>query len=144
MRICLKTAAQQNVTQAKIQLHERLPERVHNASEVTVAYDVTNQDIYYLLTLDVRAVLTVNCQRCLHPFQHDYCNQTTLAVCTDDEIAESLMEQWECIVASNNEVELVEILTDELHLSAPEKHENFADCNSEMKQWIENKDEICW
>lgn len=144
MKICLKNAAQQNASPpTRLQLLDRLPERVHYPSEVTFAYNVSSQDSYYLLTLEVRADLTVTCQRCLQPFQNDYCNQTTLAVCTNEQIAERLMEQWECIVASDNEIDLVEILTDELHLYAPEKHENYADCNGEMRQWIADKEEIC-
>lgn len=142
MKICLKNAAQQSEPQQiVIQLKERLPKHVHSTSEITCTLHAINYKSYYLLTLDVAGVLTVNCQRCLQAFQYDYCNQIKLAACKTDAIAETLMEDFECIVIDENEVDLVEILTDELHLFSREKHENLADCDVKIRQWIDGKDE---
>jgi uncharacterized protein len=142
MKICLKNTAQQNgLQQAVIQLQERLPEHIHAPSELTCTFHAINYKNYYLLTLDVVGVLMVTCQRCLKTFQYDYCTQIKIAACASDTIAERLMEDYECIVMEENEVDLSEILTDELHLFSREKHENSADCDIEIRQWIGDKNE---
>jgi len=133
LKISLKTASHQK---AAVKLSERLPKRVHSPSELAYTAQVTDYNDYYLLSLDVEGTLTITCQRCLQAFQYEYGNHTQLAVCANDAVAEKLMEQFECIVAKDDEVDLDEILTDELHLFAPEKHVNSADCNSEMNKWL--------
>lgn len=142
MNICLKNAAQQSEPLlAVIKLEKRLPEHIHAPSELTCTFHAINYRNYYLLTLDVVGVLKVTCQRCLHAFQYHYCNQIKLAACKTDAIAETLMEDFECIVIDDDEIDLIEILTDELHLFSREKHENSADCDTEIRQWIGEKDE---
>ena len=42
----------------------------------------------------------------------------------------------------HGEIDLIELLTDELYLFSPEKHEDLADCDSEIRQWISDKSEI--
>lgn len=142
MKICLKNAAQQSELQhVVIELQERLPKHIHAPSSLTCAYHAINYKNYYLLRLEVAGVLKVTCQRCLQAFQYDYCNQIMLAACKSDGIAETLMEEFECLVIDDNEIDLIEILTDELHLFSREKHENSADCDTEIRQWIGDKDE---
>ncbi len=143
MNICLKTYAKQSEPQrAVILLQERLPERIIRPCELTCAFHVVSYGDYYLLSLDTVGALAVKCQRCLHVFQYDYCNQSKLAVCANDAVAEALMEHFECIVADNDQVDLVDILADELYLFSPEKHENFTDCNTEISQLIGSQNEI--
>jgi uncharacterized protein len=69
-------------------------------------------------------------------------HQTLLAVCQNDIQAETLMEQFECVVAVDSQINLLEVLADDLHLFAPEKHTHLADCNPEIRQWIVEQDEI--
>ena len=143
MKICLKTFAKQDEPERQvILLQERLPERIMRPCELTCTFHVVSYDDYYLLTLDIAGVLEVRCQRCLHGFQHDYCNQSILAVCASDTVAEGLMEHFECIVAENDQVDLLDILADELHLFSPEKHDDFTDCDTEISQLIGGHDEI--
>lgn len=143
MKICLKTCAKQNERQrAVIKLDERLPEHVLAPSELTCDFHVAHYDDYYLLTLDVSGVLAITCQRCLQVFQHDYSNQTVLAVCATDAIAEPLMEHYECMVVDDEEVDLVDVLTDELYLFSPAKHAFVVDCDDEISQWIGEQNEI--
>ena len=138
MNICLKTYAKQSGPHhLEVQLKDRLPERMTSPCEVSCEFHVVNNSNYYLLTLDIAATLSMECQRCLHAFQVNYCNQSKLAVCYNDAIAESLMEDFECIVAPDLHVDLVAVLTDELHLFSPEKHPSLSDCHSEMSQWNE-------
>ena len=76
------------------------------------------------------------CQRCLQEFPHAYSHQTKLAVCKTDELAEKLMETFECTVNYKGEIDLIEVLTDDLHLFSPEKHQNVLECSNEVSQWI--------
>ena len=143
MKICLKTYAKQDIlAPVKIKLHARLPERIQAPVELTCHFQVKKYNDYYLLTLDVAGILTIACQRCLKAFQYNYCNKTELAVCGSEPIAEGLMDLYECMVAEEDEVDLAEILTDELVLFSPEKHEDLADCDVEIRQWIRDKSEI--
>ena len=137
MKICLKTYAKESGQQrAVIKLQERLPERISNPCELTCDFRVASYDNYYLLTLDIAGAIDVTCQRCLQLFPDDYHNQSKLAVCINDAVAESLMEHFECIVADDHQVDLADIVADDLHLFSPEKHYNSTDCSAEMSQWI--------
>ena len=137
MKICLKTYAKQSGQQrAVIKLQERLPERISHPCELTCDFNVASFDNYFLLTLDIAGAIDVTCQRCLQPFPDDYYNRSTLAVCINDTVAESLMEHFECIVSDDNQVDLADIVADDLHLFSPEKHDNSTDCSVEMSQWI--------
>ncbi len=143
MKICLKTYAKQHGLQhIAMTLQERLPERVSGPCELTCDFQVVNHGDYYLLTLYITGKLAINCQRCLHIFQDDFYNESQLAVCVNDSVAETLMEHFDCVVASDHQVDLVELLTDELYLFSPEKHRNPMDCHSEIFQWIGGQDEI--
>lgn len=130
MMICLKTASNQSApTRVQLKLSERLPYYIVSDCTLDCEYLVQQFPNYYLLRLNVSGDLTIQCQRCLAPFTHFYENHTELAICRDDVTAENLMEQYECIVASQNEIDLVTIVTDELHLYAPEKHAELIECN---------------
>ncbi len=143
MNICLKTYVKENEHQhLVVKLEDRLPERILSPCELTCDFHVTGYDDYYLLALDVSAVLTITCERCLHAFQDAYHHQTVVAVCATEAIAEALMEQYECIVALGESVNLVDVLTDDLHLFSPLKHAHIKDCDVEVSQWIGEKHEI--
>ncbi len=133
MMICLKTASNQSApTRVQLKLTERLPYYIVSDCTLDCEYLVQRLPNYYLLKLDVSGILTIQCQRCLAPFTYPYDNHTELAICRDEVTAENLMEQYECIVASQNEVDLVAIVTDELHLYAPEKHAELIECTSKL------------
>jgi len=143
MKICLKNAAQQNGSQPiLVKLQTRLPERIHSPCELTCSLSVVAYDNYYILTLGIDGLLMMTCQRCLRAFSYEYSNQIQLAACSNDSVAEGLMLNYECIVVEDSELDLVDILTDELHLFSEDKHENLADCDSEIRRWISDKEEI--
>jgi len=77
----------------------------------------------------VKGDLSIACQRCLEPYYYTYENATELFVCRDDKVAERLMDQHECIVVPGYLVDLHEIVTDELHLYARDRHPNKEDCS---------------
>lgn len=143
MQISLKTYAKQAILeQVNIHLQGRLPEHIQAPAKLTCDVQVEYYNDYYLVTLKVAGVLTIACQRCLNTFEHDYANQTTLAVSMSEDIADSLMTNFECLVAVDDEIDLAEILTDELYLYSPNKHENIMNCDVEIRQWIRDKSEI--
>lgn len=137
MNICLKTHAKQTGSRTvAICIQARKPTRVSSPCELTCVFQVEAYPDYYLLTLDVKGTLEIACQRCLADFQQNYTNQTTLAVCSNDAIAETLMASYECIVAKDYQINLIDIVADELHLFLPEKHADFLECDRETSGLI--------
>lgn len=138
LKNCAAKAAPQTV---KIKLHERLPARINSPCLVNCQFTVRAVDNYYLMTLDVDVILTITCQRCLDLFSHHYINQTVLAICSTDERAEKMIELYESIVADHNQVDLIELVTDELHLYAPEFHALASECNRAASRFIREEHE---
>lgn len=133
MIICLKTASNQSApTRVQLKLTERLPSYIVSDCTLDCEYLVQQFSDYYLLKMDVSGMLAIHCQRCLGVFTYPYENHTELAICRDEVTAANLMEQYECIASSQNEIDLVSIVTDELHLYAPEKHAELIECTSKM------------
>ncbi len=137
MNICLKTHAKHNGSRTVvIPILERKPARVSSPCEVSCEFSVEALPDYYLLTLHVNGVFDIACQRCLASFQETYTNQTQLAICANDDVAENLMASYECIVVKDYQVDLIDIVTDELHLFLPEKHSDLAECDAEISGLI--------
>lgn len=137
MNICLKSLARQNAPQhANITLQARLPEYIRAPCELSCDYYAVSYNTYYLLMLDIVGRLSLTCQRCLKPFYYDYKNNTKLAVCGNDSMAEILLEQYECVVSADYHVDLIDILTDDLYLFLPEKHLNSSDCDTAVSGFI--------
>ena len=123
MNICLKShARQQSAETVSLNLHARLPERLGVPCDVTCTFDVQACADYYLLTTDVQGLLGITCQRCLGDFQHAYAHQTTLAICANEHVANDVMSTYDCMVAVDHQIDLIEVITDELNLFLPEKH----------------------
>ena len=136
-KVCLKTAAKQEQVQSiTFSLHDRLPERMLGPCLIHCDMHVARSGNYYSVTLNVRSDITLVCQRCLEEFPFFYENQTNLAVCANDETAESLMELHECLVAPDAQMELIDVLTDELHLFVPERHLKTEECDVNIIQWL--------
>lgn len=137
MKICLKTSAKQlNTEPVIVRISERLPMHIHLPCDLSCKFQVDAHHEYYLVTLNVTGTLELVCQRCVAGFQYEYSNQTQVAVCQAEDVAENLMTSYECIVSKSNEIDLTEILTDELHLFCPEKHLNTADCDDSIQQYV--------
>lgn len=126
--------------QVDIRLSERLPKHIVADCILHCDYLVKSFPDYYTISLDVSGELPLRCLRCLDEYCYPYENHTELAICRDDETAEKLMEVYECIVSDRLEVDLVEVLTDELHLYVPEKHADLIDCHDEIASIIINNE----
>ncbi len=122
-------------------VNERLPVFLIAPCQLTVSYHVEAKDDYYLIHLKVSGNVTSVCQRCMQEFPTSYENHTIIAVCRSDERAEQLLELYECIVSSNWQVDLGELVVDELHLYAPQFHPDINDCDSEINQFLTGKNE---
>ncbi|RUQ81885.1 YceD family protein [Legionella septentrionalis] len=143
MKICLKTLAKEaNAQSFAIRLDHRLPPHVDGVCQLVCDIQVEERNDYYLLSLQARGDVRIICQRCLTAFPFLYENQTQIAICSQDEIAERLMEQYECIVLPGSQVDLTEILIDDLYLFTPEKHENLEDCDVETRSFIHEENEM--
>ena len=139
MIICLKTSANHDSPQqATIHLTERLPFHMITDCQVNCNYLVRAYKDHYLLTLDVSGVLPILCQRCYDTFHYDYVNHTELAICRDEATAEKLLQDYESIVSEQGDLDLMHVITDELHLYAPEKHHELIDCKRKTEFSLEN------
>ncbi|RMX18404.1 metal-binding protein [Legionella jordanis] len=137
MLVNLKNLAAQNEeTSVNLELEERLPPQLLGPCQITCHFSVQRVDNYYVLDLSVNSNLTSVCQRCLKEFSYPYNNQTRLAIVDSEAMADRLMEQYECVVSDGYQVNLKELVTDELHLYAPQMHDKISDCDSEMKHFI--------
>jgi uncharacterized protein len=137
MKICLKTYARLSDSEhAIIDLKERLPTRINVPCHVTCDFSVAKCDTYYLLTLKVMGDLSITCQRCMDEFKQAYANESQLAICANDAMAERLMNQFDCVVAVDDQIDLSDIVADDLHLYAPEKHMDTAECSDEIRKWM--------
>lgn len=118
---------------------ERLPDFLIGPCQLNVTYRIEAEDDFYLIHQHVTGELSTLCQRCMQEFFNPYDNQTIIAVCRNDERAEQLLEQYECIVSSNGQVDLQELVIDELHLYAAQFHPEISDCDSEVNQILTGK-----
>lgn len=137
----LPEVAKQGKQTKIVKIDERLPSFLISPCQLNVTYFTEAEDDFYLLHLNVETNLNLICQRCMKEFSFPYINKITIAVCRNDERAEQLLEQYECIVSSNWHVDLNELITDELHLYAPQFHPDINDCDSEINQYLATKDE---
>ncbi|KTD22302.1 metal-binding, possibly nucleic acid-binding protein [Legionella lansingensis] len=137
MLINLKTlSAKAEGEHIVLELRERLPTHLISPCTVNCHFSVEKCNDYYLLHLNVESNLGIICQRCLQEFSYHYDNTSELAIVSCDEMADKLMEQFECVVADNNQVDLKELVTDELHLYIPELHAKSSDCDHNVDKFI--------
>lgn len=120
---------------------DRLPFYVKSGCQLKVKFSVEAKDDLYLIHLHVSGEFTGVCQRCLQDFPVSYDNATRIAVCRNDDRAEQLISQYECIVSSNWQVDLKELIIDELHLYAPQMHPDFQDCDESVNKILTGKSE---
>jgi uncharacterized protein len=137
----LQDLTKQGLQHQKVTIEERLPSYISAPCSLSVAYRVEAKDNYYLIHLDVVAELIIICQRCMHDFNLNYTNQTRIAVARSEERAEQLLEQYECIVSSNWQVSLEDLVVDELHLYVPQFHQEIKDCDEDINQFLTEKNE---
>lgn len=115
-------------TRVALTLSKRLPFYIVSDCTMVCDYLIRRFPDYDLLVLDVSGEIQIECQRCLHEFSTPYQNHTEIAICRDERTAEQLMDQYECIVSKQSDIDLTDIVIDELYLYAPEKHTELIEC----------------
>lgn len=135
----LQEMAKQGQQVQNITVTERVPGFIVGPCQLSVTYNVEAEDDFYLIHLHTVGNLTIKCQRCLQEFIQPYDNTTVIAVCRSDERAEQVLEFYECIVSSNWQVDLNELIIDELHLYAPQFHPEIKDCGDEVNDILTGK-----
>ena len=128
--IILKNLAQTGrCVRSTVTLTERLPDYVESVDPIDYEVGIQDKGDFYLLDLHSQGDVTIICQRCGHTFKKRMAQHTTLAVCATDELAEQKISSYECIVA-DFKVDMRDILTDNLFLDVPFKHELEEDCKN--------------
>ena len=132
MHICLKTYSKhEKTTRIKVIVTERLPAHLNGPCALDCELQVKSEKDHYVVTLNSSARLSVTCQRCLGVFDYTHSQRTRLAACRDDMIASMLMARFEDVVVIEDELDLQHIITDELHLRVPERHDCLIDCDQD-------------
>jgi len=132
----LQELAKQGSQHQHVTVRERLPSFIVTPCLLDVAYQIEAKEDFYLIHLEVQGELTIICQRCMQEFKLSYSNPTIIAVARSDERAEQLLEQYECIVSSNWQVNLEDLVVDDLHLYAPQFHHEIKDCDEEINRFL--------
>lgn len=136
MILHLQELAKQGAQGAVVFVEERLPVFISEPCKLQVKYRVRSEMDFYLIDLQVSGHIHCNCQRCLQDYDYDFDQTSTIAVCTSEERASELQDHYECIVVPQNQVQLTELVTDELHLYAPEQHPNIEDCQGDVMAFL--------
>lgn len=120
----LKTLAKQaEPIQLALTVTERLPYYIQAPCELHCEVLVQPGRNYYVLNLKSKGQVLIQCQSCLKDFTYDFNHTSELALCHNEEIANQMMNSMDCIVQTGDELDVLEIATDDLHLFCPEKHE---------------------
>lgn len=135
----LPDMAKQGQQVKTIRIEERLPSFLNSPCQLNVTYQVAAKENFYLIYLKVVGDLEITCQRCMQEFDLAYENDTIIAVCRDDERAQQLLELYECIVSTNWQVDLDNLIIDELHLYVPQFHPEINDCDNEINEILTGK-----
>lgn len=133
LKECAKNGQKETL---QLSLSTRMPHRVVVPCSLHCIYSVKAMSSYFLISLEVCGDITIECQRCLKEFLYNYSNKTTLAICNSEAQAQKLMDNYECIVTKVLLVNLVELITDELHLYSPEHHLAITECDEEVSKFI--------
>lgn len=134
--LCLQEMAKKGQHNKIVTLNERLPHFITGPCTMDLIFEVEAREDFYLIHLEAKGRLPIQCQRCLDKFDFSYENKTEVAVCSSEKRAEKLLEQYECTVSETLQISLEEVLIDELHLYAPQFHATISDCNNEINQFL--------
>lgn len=123
MKISLPEFAKvQEIQHKSFMLTDRLPQYINGNIVVDCTFHVKKHDNGYILSLKTQAKPEIICQRCLNLFKYDYFYSNDLLICDNEDIANSKMQQYECVVVKTYNIVLQDILTDDLYLFLPDKH----------------------
>ena len=130
MNICLKTwARQESASEVTVCLHDRLPAWIRSPCSLTTVVKIEEQAKHYRLSFRLQGTIAICCQRCFEWVDYTYTHQNNIVVlsCDAELVRHSLDE--DCIVANAGEINWLDVVTDELHLYAPEIPHARSECD---------------
>lgn len=122
----------------QLQITERLPAQVLVPINLQFSYTVESYQDYYLISLSEDASLKLCCQRCGDLYDYHYQQSHQLAICRSEEIAESYQSKYDVVVCDDFIVDILPILTDNMHLFLPLNHEKVDYCNQNQLKLLQN------
>lgn len=108
--------------QCELTLNERLPHHIHTPCTVHCEWKLETHPGYTILHLNLKALLTLSCQRCAATFESPFEHSSTLAICDTQQTLEKLLSTYDSLLKEELPEDLSALITDELHLYAPGKH----------------------
>ncbi len=137
MIVCLKTASKRAEPESMLlNIQERLPVNMLKPSTLACEYHIEQIQDYWTLQLKIRGNLTLSCQRCVDEFEHAFEHKNVLTIVKREEDAEKMSQDHEIIVADHQTINIVDVITDELHLFVPEHHLQYDDCNRDLSKFL--------
>lgn len=115
-----------NVYTVSLCLKERLPWFIQGPCHIECQYMLKYADNkkYYLLWMQYFGMVDTICQRCAKVFTQKYTNINELALCATDDLAKTLLKNYETVVLKANKFDINELVIDDLFLYLPQKHDN--------------------
>jgi len=104
-------------------------------------YTFEPRDGYILASLSIKAMVKLECQRCLGELEVVVDRQSELALVKNHGLLDDLMQDYEC-VEIEEDIDLSEIADDELLLSIPYSHEAFEECDKASLAYLEKHVEV--
>jgi uncharacterized metal-binding protein YceD (DUF177 family) len=111
-------------------------------ADISVHYDafICSKNELLVLNLSFNANLKIKCQRCMESYDYELSPTLELAIIQDQD-AEQLMLDYDCIDLVDGKIDLERIISDEIILSIPHAHQELSMCNQQFdgddKQTIE-------
>lgn len=110
-------------------LESNLPQHFIGPFKADCRYEISEKGSWVSFQYSFKSTIHFQCQRCMDNASALLDVSNTIAICFNEGDAERLMSDFEVVLSSNANIELESIISDELHLSAPIKHD-MADCQS--------------
>jgi uncharacterized protein len=117
---------------ATLTIETRAPAWINTPCVLACAYQIQQKQGVTELCLTTTGVLNIACQRCLETVDHAYSHTQTLAVCRNDEESARLMSIYDCVQTIEDELSLLDIVTDDLYLFSPSIPHESSDCQLNM------------
>jgi uncharacterized protein len=116
-----------------------------NTVKVNLHFGVDEQQVTYL-TGHLESKLTLQCQRCMEPFNYEIITDFALGIISTLDEANALPERYEPVLATEGNLALRELIEDEIILNLPiiPRHE-LDECNVTLplgdSEWEQGKGE---
>ena len=107
----------------QILISERLPAQVMAPVHLDYSFSLEARDDYYILHLNEAALIQLNCQRCGENWEYSYQQSHEIAICRSDEDAEKYQSSYDLMVLPDLNIDILTVITDNLHLFLPIYHE---------------------